>query len=261
MRTIRNIVLAVENRMHAFFVRRSIGTLRVSIGAVFLAFGVLKYFPGVSPAQGLATATTDILFFGRVPGSVAILLIATLECAIGLLLIIGRGLRLAVYLLLGELVGILSPVLLLSARLFAGPHHAPTLEGQYMLKDVILVAAAMVVTAGSFRGGRLVRADPTPVPVPLLGGDRRADAHGRVEAREKLDVVLSTIGGSRSIDEVCQERGISPDIYHLARDGSERRHRRPAGTCDTDERRPPSLRKVRRCPEADGARLCVKHAR
>ncbi len=193
MRTIRNIVLAVENRMHAFFVRRSIGTLRVSIGAVFLAFGVLKYFPGVSPAQGLATATTDILFFGRVPGSVAILLIATLECAIGLLLIIGRGLRLAVY-------------LLLSARLFAGPHHAPTLEGQYVLKDVILVAAAMVVTAGSFRGGRLVRADPTPVPVPLLGGDRRADAHGRVDAREKLDVVLSTIGGSRSIDEVCQER-------------------------------------------------------
>jgi len=87
-----------------------------------------------------------------------------------------------------------------------------------VLKDVILVAAAMVVTAGSFRGGRLVRADPTPAPVPLLGGDRRADAHGRVEAREKLDVILSTIGGSRSIDEVCQERGISPDTYHAWRE-------------------------------------------
>jgi len=86
-----------------------------------------------------------------------------------------------------------------------------------VLKDVIIVAAAMVVTAGSFRGGRLVRADPTPVPVPLLGEDRRADAHGRVEAREKLDVVLSTIGASRSIDEVCQERG-TPDTYHAWRE-------------------------------------------
>jgi len=89
---------------------------------------------------------------------------ATLECAIGLLLIVGRGLRLAVYLLFGELIGILSPVVLLSGRLFAGPHGAPTLEGQYVLKDVVLVAAAMVVTAGSFRGGRLVRAEVWPIP-------------------------------------------------------------------------------------------------
>jgi putative oxidoreductase len=162
------MLLGVENRVHALLVRSSIGALRISLGAVFLAFGVLKYFPGVSPAQGLAVATTDILFFGRLPGSVAIVLIATLECAIGLLLIVGRGLRLAVYLLFGQLIGILSPVVLLSGRLFAGPHGAPTLEGQYVLKDVVLVAAAMVVTAGSFRGGRLVRAEVWPTPASPL---------------------------------------------------------------------------------------------
>lgn len=170
------MLLGVENRVHALLVRSSIGALRISLGAVFLAFGVLKYFPGVSPAQDLAVATTDILFFGRLPGSVAIVLIATLECAIGLLLIVGRGLRLAVYLLVGQLIGILSPVVLLSGRLFAGPHGAPTLEGQYVLKDVVLVAAAMVVTAGSFRGGRLVRAEVWP---PLASPPRDAPSGTR----------------------------------------------------------------------------------
>ena len=30
------------------------------MGAVFLGFGLLKYFPGVSPAEALATDTTDV---------------------------------------------------------------------------------------------------------------------------------------------------------------------------------------------------------
>lgn len=85
------------------------------------------------------------------PGSVAIVFIATLECTIGLLLMSGRGLRIAVYLLVSEFIGILSPIVLLTGRLFAGPHGAPTLEGQYVLKDITLVASAMVVAAARGR--------------------------------------------------------------------------------------------------------------
>ncbi len=58
-----------------------------------------------------------------------------------------------------QLAGVLAPLVLLTERLFSGPHHAPTLKGQYVLKDIILVAAGMVIVAGSFRGGRLVRDD------------------------------------------------------------------------------------------------------
>jgi putative oxidoreductase len=59
----------------------------------------LKYFPGVSPAQDLVLATTRMLTFGLLPGSVAMVLLAAVECAIGLLLIAGRWLRLTSYLL------------------------------------------------------------------------------------------------------------------------------------------------------------------
>ena len=145
---------AVEATVHHWLVAHSIAILRVSLGAIFLVFGVLKFFPGVSPAQNLVEATTDILTLGLIPGSVALVGVATLECVIGLCLISGRAVRGAVYLLVIQLVGILSPLVLLSGRLFHGPHGAPTLEGQYVLKDVILVGAALVMAA-TLGGGRL----------------------------------------------------------------------------------------------------------
>lgn len=148
------VLVRLEGVTHGWLVRHAITALRISMGAVFLAFGVLKFFPGVSPAQDLTVTTIDILTFGLVPGSVALMVTATLECLIGIGLLVGRGLRLTVYLLAAQLLGILSPLLLLTGRLFSGPHHAPTLEGQYVLKDVILVAAAMVI-ATRFRGAKI----------------------------------------------------------------------------------------------------------
>jgi uncharacterized membrane protein YkgB len=152
------MVDAGETAVHRWLMRYSIIALRISLGVVYLGFGILKYFPGVSPAEDLALATAHLLSFGLVPAvvpnGVVMVLIATLECAIGLILITGRWLRVAIILLGGHLIGILSPAVLLAGREFAGPHHMPTLEGQYVLKDLILLAAVMVI-ATTVRGGAL----------------------------------------------------------------------------------------------------------
>jgi uncharacterized membrane protein YkgB len=145
--TVKRITAAA----HLWLARHSITLLRVSVGMIALGFGILKYFPGVSPAENLVETTTHLLTFGLVPDKVAMVGIATLECAIGLSLIIGRGLRVTIYLLLLWIMGILSPVVLLSARLFSGPDHAPTLEGQYVLKDIILFTASLVIATTLYR--------------------------------------------------------------------------------------------------------------
>jgi uncharacterized membrane protein YphA (DoxX/SURF4 family) len=150
----------VDAVLHRFLRAHSIDMLRVVVGLVILAFGVLKFFPGVSPAEELTKMTADKLSFGLVPGHVAIVIIAGLETIIGLLLVTGRFLRLAVYLLFGQLIGILAPLVLFTGRLFAGPHNAPTLEGQYVVKDLILVAAGFVVA--STLPGIVPGADPAP---------------------------------------------------------------------------------------------------
>jgi len=169
MNVLRRSLVGVEDRLHRQLVLHSVSSLRVAVGAILLAFGVLKFFPDVSPAQDLATTTTDELTFGLVPASAALLGVAVLECFVGICLVVGRWMRLAIWLLAVQLMGILAPLVLLPERLFAGPHGAPTLEGQYVLKDVVLVAAAMVIAAGTFRGGRMVREEATGAAATSTG--------------------------------------------------------------------------------------------
>lgn len=149
---------AVEAACHRWLIAYSIAILRVSVGAVFLGFGALKFFPGVSPAENLVETTTHIMTLGLVPGSIAMIGVATVESLIGLCLIAGRWMRGAIYMLGMLLVGILSPIVLLAGRLFSGAGIAPTLEGQYVLKDIIIVGAALVLAA-TLGGARLSMSD------------------------------------------------------------------------------------------------------
>jgi putative oxidoreductase len=145
---------ALEGRLADWLARYSIDLLRISLGLVFLGFGALKFVPGLSPAEGLATSTLEIVTLGVVPDGAGLIMVAALESTIGVLLLTGRWLRVALALLAVELAGILSPLVLLPGAMF-GPGLAPTLAGQYVLKDVILVAAALVIGARVL-GARLV---------------------------------------------------------------------------------------------------------
>ncbi len=57
----------LDTSLNRWLVAHSIALLRVSLGLVFLAFGAFKFFPGLSPIEGLATRTTTALTFGLVP--------------------------------------------------------------------------------------------------------------------------------------------------------------------------------------------------
>jgi len=146
----------------AWLSRYSISMLRVSLGLIILGFGVLKYFPGISPAENLVKATMHVMTFDLVPDMVAMVGTATLECFIGLSLIVRRGLRVTIYLLILWVMGVLSPVVLLPQRLFSGPGHAPTLEGQYVLKDLILFTASLVIATTLYRTTSAAERQPTP---------------------------------------------------------------------------------------------------
>lgn len=129
----------------------SITVLRVSLGLVFLGFGVLKFVPGLSPAEDLAVATVDRLTLGIVSGQAALLLTATMETVIGLTLVTGRLVRVGLVVLAGALVGIMSPLVLFPSDLFGG---GPTIVAQYVVKDVVLIAGGLVVAAHTL-GGRI----------------------------------------------------------------------------------------------------------
>jgi len=138
--------------------RYGVLTLRVTLGIVFLWFGMLKFFPGLSPAQTLAVKTIDVLAFGLLPSSVGLVLLALLECAIGLGLISGKFIRLTLLLLAFQMVGAASPLFLFPAEVFTQFPYAPTLEGQYIIKNLVLVSAGIVIGA-TVRGGALTASE------------------------------------------------------------------------------------------------------
>ncbi len=140
--------------------RTGVPILRVSLGVVFFWFGVLKFFPGLSPATELATRTISTLTFGAVPPSVSIYVLAAWESLIGLGLIFGVAMRATLALLFVQMLGTITPLFLFPSLTFIHFPYAPTLEGQYIIKSIVLVSAAIVIGA-TVRGGRIM---PEPMP-------------------------------------------------------------------------------------------------
>ena len=138
---------ALDARLTAWMSRVGVRLLRVSVGIVFLWFGVLKFFPGLSPAQTLATNTMDILTFGMVPARTAILTLAIWECLIGAGLILGVYLRATLFLLWLQMLGTITPLFMFPEACFTRVPYAPTLEGQYIIKNIVLISAGIVIGA------------------------------------------------------------------------------------------------------------------
>jgi uncharacterized membrane protein YphA (DoxX/SURF4 family) len=149
----------IDIRITSWMAKHGVPLARVALGIVFLWFGVLKFFPGLSPAADLAGRTIERLSFGWISPAVGVPLLATWETLIGLGLLTGYALRVTLLLLFVQMPGTMLPLFLFPAETFVVLPFAPTLEGQYIIKNVVLVSAAIVVGA-TVRGGRLVAKPP-----------------------------------------------------------------------------------------------------
>lgn len=158
----------IDRKIVRWLARYSVTLLRIGMGIVFLWFGALKFFPGLSPATDLALRTIDALTFGLLPANVAIILLATLETVIGLGFLMGKFMRAILALLVFQMAGTVMPLVLFPGETFTIFPIAPTLEGQYIIKNMVLIAAALVIGA-TVRGGQLV---PEP--------GQRAERHASV---------------------------------------------------------------------------------
>jgi uncharacterized membrane protein YphA (DoxX/SURF4 family) len=154
---------AVDRSVTRWMARHGVTLLRWSIGLIFIWFGALKLVPGMSPADQIATETTMTLTFGLLSEDVARVVLAVLELAIGIGLLTGRFLRVTLLLLCAQMAGTLTPLALFPDQIWSDFPFVLTLEGQYIMKNAVLISAGFVIGA-TVRGGRLVEA-PGDVPV------------------------------------------------------------------------------------------------
>lgn len=141
--------------------------LRIGLGVVFLWFGALKFFPGLSPAEDLVRST---IYF--VDPDLFLPVLAAWESLIGIGLIAGKFMRTTLALLFLQMPGTALPLLILPDVVWTSFPFGLTLEGQYIVKNLVLIGAGLVLGA-TVRGGQL-----TAEPVTTEDGSADTRAEG-----------------------------------------------------------------------------------
>ena len=143
----------IDRHLTSLMARYGLTVMRIGLGVIFFWFGALKLFPGLSPAEELVRNTVyfvDPDFF--------IPVLAVWEMAIGLGLMFGKYMRITLLLLFLQMPGTALPLVLLPDVVWTVFPYGLTLEGQYIVKNLVLIGGALVLGA-TVRGGYL---DPEP---------------------------------------------------------------------------------------------------
>ncbi|MFW6436414.1 MAG: hypothetical protein ACOCYZ_02140 [Halococcoides sp.] len=135
----------VDARISAWMQRWSLPIVRTAIGVVFVWFGALKIVD-ISPAGELVAETVYFL-----PPELFIPILGVWEVLIGLFMLYRPLVRLAILLLFLQLPGTFLPVVLLPDVVFTTFPYGLTVEGQYIVKNLVIIGAALVI-GGSLTG-------------------------------------------------------------------------------------------------------------
>jgi putative oxidoreductase len=136
--------------------RVAASTVRLALAVIMLWFGVPKLIPGASPAEDIAVDTVAALTGGLIAGDLARLMVGGLEVVIGTALVVGRAMPLVLLVILGHMAGTFAPLVLFPDLTWHGP-GVGTLEGQYILKNVVILACVVVLAAYGMRRGRTAK--------------------------------------------------------------------------------------------------------
>ena len=136
--TVRRVE-AVDRSIANWMGRWGLPTLRIALGIVFVWFGGLKMF-GVSPAAELVAATVYV-----VPPELFVPVLGVWEVLIGICLLYRPLIRLGILLLFLQMPGTFLPLVLLPEVTFTTIPYGLTVEGQYIVKNLVIIGAALVV--------------------------------------------------------------------------------------------------------------------
>jgi uncharacterized membrane protein YkgB len=137
----------IDHALREWMKNNGLFFLRISIGVIFCWFGTLKLFPGLSPAEELATETIAIISFGIFSNYQISIGLGIWEMLIGLGLLTGKMMRLTLLLLFLQLPGTFLPVFFFPDLVFEIIPFVPSMEGQYIFKNLVLIGAGLVMGA------------------------------------------------------------------------------------------------------------------
>ncbi len=137
-------VKTVDVRLIHFFRKVSMPVARIALFVVFFWFGILKVL-GLSPAG----VVVERLFESTIPFmnfDTFFILFGLFECLIGILFLIRGAERVVIPLLFIHMITTFGPLVFLPSQTWQST-LVPTLEGQYIIKNLAIIAAAIGIAA------------------------------------------------------------------------------------------------------------------
>lgn len=142
---------SIDDRVIAVLRRRAPDLMRWALGLVFVWFGALK-IANMTPVAGLVA---DTLAFVPIPSSVLLPALGAFEVVVGIALVAGKFLRPVLAVLVAHLVGtFLVFVTQFQVAFQDGNPLLLTTEGEFVLKNIVLIAGALWVVASLPMRGR-----------------------------------------------------------------------------------------------------------
>ena len=132
--------------------RYSIILMRIALAIVYIWFGALKVF-GMSPAGELVEQTA---YWFR--PEIFVPLLGICEIIIGFGLLIKRCIPYTIILLLMHMLVTLFPIFILKKVCFEAFPYCPTLVGQYIIKNLVLISGALVIV-GKYNENKALESD------------------------------------------------------------------------------------------------------
>jgi uncharacterized membrane protein YkgB len=117
--------------------------LRIALSIVYIWFGALKVL-GISPAHDLVELT--VFWFNS---SVFVPILGTWEVLIGVGLLFRRLISFTIIVLLLHMICTLVPLFVVPNICFDAFPYRPSLVGQYIIKNLVLITGALVVGSKS----------------------------------------------------------------------------------------------------------------
>lgn len=119
--------------------------LAFCLGFIYLWFGVLKFFPGVSPAEELATETIKLLTFDLIPSTISIDLLAIWETFLGIFFLLNLTKKPIIFLALTHITLTFTPLLFFPEVVFNEPPLQLSMIGQYIMKNVLIIGVLLML--------------------------------------------------------------------------------------------------------------------
>jgi len=132
-----------------------IDLLRVSLGIVFLWFGLIKFFWVSGPAEYIAAKIMLLLTFNTLQPNISLPILATIESIIGIGFLIKRFMKYVIPIMYFQMAATLLPLFVFPEDTWEIVPFVPTLLGHYIIKNTVLISAAIILYTIS-KGGKLI---------------------------------------------------------------------------------------------------------